>query len=198
MAASGNQPVSAANLAAALGVSASGSIGSQPISVDNLKAVLDAMESSDSDKTPTTASFSRYVTNASSFSGIVRCTSMSSPGNHFSRVSDSGDYSLKCLVAGTYEITANASIIPESKATGKPMTVQVSLEIDGASVDAVIVSANYASSVSEPDSRSGTVTIDAYIPSGSMVRMTASMSASNQGLSNNQVTFNATVSLTRK
>ena len=42
MAASGNQPVSAANLAAALGVSASGSIGSQPISVDNLKAVLGA------------------------------------------------------------------------------------------------------------------------------------------------------------
>lgn len=40
MAAQGNQPVSAANLAAALGVSASGSIGSQPISVDNLKAVL--------------------------------------------------------------------------------------------------------------------------------------------------------------
>lgn len=40
MAASGNQPVSAENLAAALGVSASGSIGSQPICVDNLKAVL--------------------------------------------------------------------------------------------------------------------------------------------------------------
>ena len=43
MAASGNQPVSAANLAAALGVSASGSIGSQPISVDNLKAALNAL-----------------------------------------------------------------------------------------------------------------------------------------------------------
>ena len=42
MAANGNQPVSAANLAAALGVSASGSIGSQPISVDNLKAALAA------------------------------------------------------------------------------------------------------------------------------------------------------------
>lgn len=40
MAAQGNQPVSAANLAAALGISAAGSIGSQPICVDNLAAVL--------------------------------------------------------------------------------------------------------------------------------------------------------------
>ncbi len=43
MAVSGNEPVSAANLASALGVSASGSIGSQPICVDNLKAVLGSM-----------------------------------------------------------------------------------------------------------------------------------------------------------
>lgn len=47
MAAQGNQPVSAANLAAALGVSASGSIGSQPISVDNLKAALGTRKSVD-------------------------------------------------------------------------------------------------------------------------------------------------------
>lgn len=40
MAASGDQPVSAQNLAAALGVERSGGIGSQPVSVDNLKAAL--------------------------------------------------------------------------------------------------------------------------------------------------------------
>ena len=44
MAAQGNQPVSAANLAAALG-SGSGSVltGSEPVSVDNLRAVLAAL-----------------------------------------------------------------------------------------------------------------------------------------------------------
>ena len=41
MAASGNQPVSASNLAAALGASAgSGLTGSEPICVDNLRAVM--------------------------------------------------------------------------------------------------------------------------------------------------------------
>lgn len=43
MAASGDQPVSAQNLAAALGVERSGGIGSQPVSVDNLKAALSEM-----------------------------------------------------------------------------------------------------------------------------------------------------------
>ena len=42
--ANGNEPVSSANLAAALGVTGGGSseTGSKPVSVDNLKAVLDA------------------------------------------------------------------------------------------------------------------------------------------------------------
>lgn len=48
MAATGEQPVSASNLSAALGASAgSGLTGSEPISVDNLKAALEAFGSPD-------------------------------------------------------------------------------------------------------------------------------------------------------
>lgn len=43
MAAQGMQPVSAQNLAAAIGVERSGGIGGQPVSVDNLKAALAAV-----------------------------------------------------------------------------------------------------------------------------------------------------------
>lgn len=47
MAASGNQPVSASNLAAALGIQTGGSppsdFGQRPVSVDNLRAVLESM-----------------------------------------------------------------------------------------------------------------------------------------------------------
>lgn len=118
MSAGAAQPVSCANLAAALGAPASGGIGGDPVSVDNLKAAWDSYRAKNG---PASLTVEAYMTGRGSssvvnpswlstigFSGCSAYRYFDDASNIFGPVINAN-----AQISGTYDLSVTLTLTPE-------------------------------------------------------------------------------------